>query len=94
MCWSGPPRPIATSRRTTSRPELGLAVTADVLSEALWQMGWWQEAVDFGREAVQTWRRCVARDAAAEHREQLVIALHGLPGKLRAAGQASAWRCG
>ncbi|WP_326770401.1 hypothetical protein OG978_42290 (plasmid) [Streptomyces sp. NBC_01591] len=68
--------------------ELGLAVTAKILSEALWHTGRWQEAVDFGRESVRTWRRCAARDGAAEHREQLAIALHRLADKLTATGQA------
>ncbi|WP_327250250.1 type VII secretion system-associated protein [Streptomyces sp. NBC_01244] len=68
--------------------ELGLAVTAKILSEALWNLERRQEAVDIGREAVRTWRRCAARDSAADHRDQLALALRRLAAKLTDTGQA------
>lgn len=68
--------------------ELGLAVTAKVLSEALWKLGRRQEAVDVGRESIRIWRRCAARDDSAEHRNQLALALRRLADKLTETGQA------
>ncbi|MFD6533522.1 type VII secretion system-associated protein [Streptomyces sp. NPDC060184] len=68
--------------------ELGLAVTAKILSEALWQLGRRQEAVDVGRESTGSWRRCVARDDSAEHRDQLALALRRLADKLTDTGRA------
>uniref|UniRef100_A0AAU2K1H2 Uncharacterized protein n=1 Tax=Streptomyces sp. NBC_00049 TaxID=2903617 RepID=A0AAU2K1H2_9ACTN len=67
--------------------ELGLAVTAKVLSEALWNLGRRQEAVDAGREALRNWRRCAARDGTVENRDQLALSLRRLADRVTYTGQ-------